>query len=128
MPRAVNNCPQCGSTVSQFAAGCAICGADLISARQAREARRLPSLPRAGRLPNVTGEDVVIGVLMVIAAFASPLLGGVIAGLFALQAHNDRNKVRRNICLAAVGVAIGMVILISFLPGTYARLLFSIYR
>jgi hypothetical protein len=28
---------------------------------------------------------------MIIVAFASPILGGVIAGLFALQAHNDRN-------------------------------------
>jgi hypothetical protein len=35
--------------------------------------------------------------------------------------------VRRNLCLAGVGVAVVMIFLISFLPGTYNRLLFSIY-
>jgi hypothetical protein len=36
-------------------------------------------------------------------AFAAPIIGGVIAGLFAYQAHNDCDLVRRNLCLIAVG-------------------------
>jgi hypothetical protein len=50
-----------------------------------------------------------------------------VAGLFALQAHNDRNIQRRNLCLAGVGVAVLMLILISLLPVTYNRLIFSLY-
>jgi hypothetical protein len=126
--RAISKCPDCGSTVSQFAAGCAVCGFDLVTARQEREQRyaRL-SVPGTGRLPHITGEDFLIGALMIIVAFASPILGGVIAGLFALQANNERNIPRRNLCLVAVGVAVLMLILISLLPGTYSRLVFSLY-
>jgi endogenous inhibitor of DNA gyrase (YacG/DUF329 family) len=29
MATAITKCPNCGSTVSQFAAGCTICGKDL---------------------------------------------------------------------------------------------------
>src|SRR6476659_7530124 len=127
MAGAITNCPNCGSTVTQFAAGCAICGTDLVSAREAREARRMPSLPGAGRLSRISGEDLVLGILLLLAAFAAPIIGGVIAGLFALQAHNDRDMVRRNISLAAVTVAVVMLCLISLLPGTYSRLLFTLY-
>jgi hypothetical protein len=128
MARAITKCPDCGSTVSQFAAGCAICGFDLVAARRERDQRRAKlSIPATGRLPHITGEDFLIGALMIIVAFASPILGGVIAGLFALQAHNDRKIPRRNLCLVGVGVAVVMLILISLLPGTYSRLLFSIY-
>jgi hypothetical protein len=113
--------------VSQFAAGCAICGEDLGAARAARERRSLPSVPAAGRLPHVTWEDALVGGLMIVVAFASPLLGGVIAGLFAYQAHKDHNVVRRNLCLIGVGVAVVMICLLSLFPGTYSRLLFSVY-
>ena len=127
MARAITKCPNCGSTVSQFAAGCAICGEDLVAARQRLARRSLPSVPGAGRLPRITGEDALIGGLMIVIAFASPLLGGAIAGLFAYQANSDRNIARRNLCLIGVAVALVMICLISFLPGTYNRLLFSIY-
>jgi hypothetical protein len=113
--------------VSQFAAGCAICGEDLVAARKRLQRRSLPSMPGGGRLPRISGQDALIGGLMIIVAFAAPVIGGVIAGLFAYQAHNDRDFVRRNLCLIGVAVAVVMVCLISFLPGTYNRLLFSIY-
>jgi hypothetical protein len=122
--RAINRCPSCGSTVSQFAAGCAICGADLTAARRDRAQRRtVASIPAVQRLPRVNGEDAVLATLLIVAAFASPLFGGVIAGLFALQAHNDRDFVRRNLCLIAVTLAVVMICLFSLLPGTYSRLL-----
>jgi hypothetical protein len=127
MARAITKCPNCGSTVSQFAAGCAICGEDLVAARQRRESRSLPSVPGAARLPRISGQDALIGGLMIVIAFASPIIGGVIAGLFAYQAHNDRDIVRRNLCLVAVGIAVVMICLTSLLPGTYNRLLLSIY-
>jgi hypothetical protein len=127
MARAITKCPNCGSTVSQFAAGCAICGEDLVAARQRRERRSVPSMPGATRLPRVSGQDALIGGLMIVIAFAAPIIGGVIASLFVYRAHNDRDLVRRNLCLIAVGVAIVMICLISLLPGTYNRLLLSLY-
>jgi hypothetical protein len=124
MPSVVNKCPDCGSTVSQFAAGCAICGADLVAARQARERRRqaMPSLTAPGWLPQITGADAVLGVLLIVAAFAWPLVGGPIAGLFAYFAHQKGDVVQRNLALVAVAVALIVVILISFVPGTWDEL------
>jgi hypothetical protein len=123
--RAINKCPNCGSTVSQFAAGCAICGADLVAARQARERRReaLPSLSAPGWIPQITTADAVLGGLLIVCAFAAPLIGGPIAGLFAYFAHQKGDLVQRNLALFAVGVALIVVILISFLPGTWNLLL-----
>lgn len=124
--RAVSKCPSCGSPVSQFAAGCAICGANLTAARRQRE-RRLESLPTLGRrpdwLPRITGADAVLGGLLLICAFFSPMIGGLIAGVFAYFAHQRGDIVQRNLALAAVGVALVMLVLVSFLPGTYLRLL-----
>jgi hypothetical protein len=125
MPRALNKCPDCGSTVSQFAAGCAICGADLVAARQARERRQqaLPSLAAPGWFPQITGADAVLGALLIVAAFAWPLVGGPIAGLFAYFAHQKGDVVQRNFALVAMAVALIVVILISFFPGTWDDLL-----
>jgi hypothetical protein len=61
--------------------------------------------------------------LLIICAFAAPLIGGPIAGLFAFFAHQKGDAVQRNIALAAVAVALLVVILISFLPGTWDLLL-----
>jgi hypothetical protein len=125
MPRAINKCPDCGSTVSQFAAGCAICGADLVAARQARERRReaLPTLAAPSWVPRITGTDAFLAALLVLAAFAAPLIGGPLAGLFAYFAHQKGDVVQRNLALAAVAVALIVVIMISFLPGTWDLLL-----
>jgi hypothetical protein len=111
--------------VSQFAAGCAICGEDLVAARARRERRReaLPSLSAASWVPRINGADAVLGALLVLAAFAAPLIGGPIAGLFAYFAHQNGDIVQRNIALVAAGVALIVVILISFLPGTWDLLL-----
>ena len=125
MPRALNKCPDCGSTVSQFAAGCAICGADLVAARQARERRRqaLPSLAAPGWFPQITAAEALLGALLIVAAFAWPLVGGPIAGLFAYFAHQKDDVVQRNLALVAVAVALILVILISFFPATWHHLL-----
>jgi hypothetical protein len=125
VPRAINKCPNCGTNVSQFAAGCAICGEDLVAARQALERRReaLPSLKTPGWVPQITTADAVLAGLLILCAFAAPLIGGPIAGLFAYFAHEKGDVVQRNLALAALAVALLVVIMISFLPGTWNLLL-----
>ena len=120
MARAINKCPNCGATVSQFAAGCAICGEDLVAARAARERRReaLPVLTAPGWMSQVSGTDAILGVLLIVCAFAFPVVGGPIAGLFAYFAHQKGDTVQRNIALAAVGLAVILILLFSFVPGS----------
>ena len=118
MARAINKCPNCGATVSQFAAGCAICGEDLVAARAARERRReaLPALPTPGWVSQVDGTDAILGVLLFVCAFAFPIVGGPIAGLFAYFAHQRGDLAQRNIALAAVILAVLVIFLASFVP------------
>jgi hypothetical protein len=52
-----------------------------------------------------------------------PIVGGPIAGLIAYFAHQKGDAVQRNLALVAVAVALIVVILISFLPGTWDLLL-----
>lgn len=125
MARAITKCPDCGSTVSQFAAGCAICGYDLVNARQELERKRAsrPSLEAPARFPQVTTADAVLGALLILVAFSVPIVGGPIAGLFAYFAHQKGDTVQRNLALVAVAVALIVVIAVSFLPGTWDLLL-----
>lgn len=124
MARAITKCPDCGSPVSQFAAGCAICGANLTAARQELERRRAarPSLRAPSWFPEMTGADAVLGSILIVAAVGFPIVGGPIAGLFAYFAHRNGDAVQRNLALVAVALALIVVILISFLPGTYSFL------
>ena len=116
------NCPNCGTPVGQFAAGCAICGEDLVAVRERRQRRRQAlSVPGSGRLPHVSGQDALIAGLMLVVAIGAPLLGGVLAGLFAYQANSEGNIVRRSLCLVAVAVAIIEIALLSLAPGSYVR-------
>jgi hypothetical protein len=118
MARAITKCPNCGSTVSQFAAGCAICGENLTAARQDLERRRAarPSVAAPGWLPEVTAGDAILGAILIVAAFGSPIIGGPIAGLFAYFAHQRGDTVQRNLALVAVAVAVIVVVVLSFIP------------
>jgi len=118
MARAITKCPNCGSTVSQFAAGCAICGENLTAARQDLERRRAarPSLTAPGWFPEITAGDAVLGAILIIAAFGSPIVGGPIAGLFAYFANQRGDKAQRNLALVALAVAVIVIIVISLLP------------
>ena len=72
MPRA-GRCPQCGEPVSPFAAGCAICGADLERHRreQAERAARRPALPtRSIRLPALDDDHVMLALTALLVALA----------------------------------------------------------
>ena len=125
MARAITKCPNCGSNVSQFAAGCAICGENLTAARQDLERRReaRPSLKPPSWLPEITAGDAILGAILIVAAFGAPVVGGPIAGLFAYFANQRGDTVQRNLALVAVAVALFVLILISFLPGAQSPLL-----
>jgi hypothetical protein len=118
MARAVTKCPNCGSSVSQFAAGCAICGENLVAARQELERRReaRPSLAAPGWLPEITAGDAVLGVILIVAAFSFPIIGGPIAGLFAYFGHRNGDQVQRNFALVAVAIAVITLVVVSFIP------------
>jgi hypothetical protein len=118
MARTITKCPNCGSAVSQFAAGCAICGENLTSARQDLERRRAarPSLEAPAWMPQVTGGDAILGAILIIAAFGFPIVGGAIAGLFAYFAHQKGDRVQRNLALVAVAVAVIVLLVVSFIP------------
>ena len=118
MARAITKCPNCGASVSQFAAGCAICGENLTAARQALERRReaRPSLTAPAWVPQVTASEAILGAILIIAAFGFPIVGGPIAGLFAYFGHRNGDLVQRNLALVAVAVAVIVLLVISFIP------------
>jgi predicted amidophosphoribosyltransferase len=69
-----NRCPQCGEHVSPFAAGCALCGADLDPDRT----RRIPLSRRVGSAWDAFGvrtELIVVVILVVV------VLGYLTAGI-----------------------------------------------
>jgi hypothetical protein len=106
MPRAISKCPNCGEPVSPFAAGCAICGADLRQARAdlaAKRARR----PQVG-MPRISDDGVRIGV-SVLATLFSPMMGAALSGYFAYDADRNGRVGLRNLMvvllvLSLVGV------------------------
>ena len=118
MARAITKCPNCGSSVSQFAAGCAICGENLTAARLELERRReaRPSLTAPAWVPQVSASEAILGAVLIIAAFGFPIIGGPIAGLFAYFGHRNGDTVQRNLALVAVAVAVIVLLVISFIP------------
>jgi hypothetical protein len=102
VPRAITKCPKCGSPVTAYAAGCAVCGADIEAARTAVAERRvhLPSAPSL-RL----GDDGLRLVLGLIVALAAPVFGLLLASWFAWQMHNEGRATARNLMLAVVLIA-----------------------
>ena len=93
MARAISKCPNCGEPVTPFAAGCAICGFDLETARAAR-ARRSAPVDRIGRhvtMPRL-GD--------------APFFGVLLTGFFAWQLHQDGRPGMRNAMLAIVALGL----------------------
>ena len=120
MARAVTKCPNCGQPVSQFAAGCSICGEDLVAARHRRERRHeaLPSVPlrRPSWLAGVSGPEALLGALLLLIAVFFPIIGFFIAGFIAFFAHRNHQTVQRNFALAAVALSLLILILIEYFP------------
>lgn len=101
-------CPNCKEPVSQFAAGCAVCGTDLEAHRRARAQRRGVRLPG---LPRLVEADLVVGVVA-LAILGQPLIGIVLA-LLALYRHPDLifPGPRRTALIALCGI--GVVLLLA---------------
>jgi hypothetical protein len=116
VPRAISRCPGCGEPVSQFAAGCAVCGTDLDAARADLAAKR-------ARRPQVPGVDVRlsddalrIGV-SVLAALFSPMIGALLSGYFAYDADRNGKTSLRNLMIVLLGFSLAGVFAYSRLWG-----------
>ena len=108
MPRAISRCPKCRQPVSQFAAGCAVCGTDLQAAR-AELAERRANRPRLPGVPRLGDDALRIGVT-VLAALFSPLMGALLAGYFAYDADRDGRAPTRNLMILLLGFSlVGLV-------------------
>jgi hypothetical protein len=106
-------CPNCGEPVSHFAAGCAICGADLLEHRRQLERRRvaLPSAPTP--LRTRLDAHAVLVIFTVLAILISPLLGLLLAGLGAQDRHRGGLIGQRNLFLWLAAVDVFLF----FVPG-----------
>jgi predicted amidophosphoribosyltransferase len=120
MPRA-SVCPNCGQPVSTFAAGCALCGADL-EAHRAQLRARPPLLsrvaarrPRARHIQADATDLAMLSVPLLLALF-SPLFGLLLAAFCAWAKHRDGDLAMRNIliglgALALVGMFFPLAVL-----------------
>jgi hypothetical protein len=110
VPRAITHCPNCGSSVTPYAAGCAICGADIEAARRARESSRTAAI-RHPSVPHLRlGGGWFAIAVAVLLAVASPFLGLLLALWLGWQANRDGNTTMRTVMLAiAVLAAIPLV-------------------
>jgi hypothetical protein len=112
MPRAITHCPQCGERVTPYAAGCAVCGADIETARNEVAARRGPSRVIGGPgMPRFRIDDDALRLIIaLLVALAAPLFGLLLACWFAWHAHGENRPGMRNAMLAiAVLAALPMV-------------------
>jgi hypothetical protein len=107
MPRAITHCPQCGERVTPYAAGCAICGADIAAAREELASRRGPSRMIGG--PGVArprlDDDALRLIIALLVALAAPLFGLLFACWFAWIAHGENRPGMRNAMLAIAALA-----------------------
>ncbi len=103
MPRAVSKCPQCGARVSQFAAGCAICGADLVAARAGRGVTLRDRIgrfePEFMRSAETRNEIVMLALIATVVAFL-PIAGLLLAGFIAYVRYRGGDNLIAAIALA----------------------------
>jgi hypothetical protein len=124
MPRRASACPNCGAPVSTFAAGCALCGADLEAHRAKLRARPPPLTRLAARRPRapalaVDGPDLTMLAVTLLLALFAPLFGLLLAAFCAWAKHRDGDLALRNIliglgALALVGMLFPFAVLWSF--------------
>jgi hypothetical protein len=103
----VSKCPDCGQSVSAFAAGCAVCGADLEAERARRAGKRSFELPTLPGIQGVAGIDWVHVVIAVLLAVAFSPLGLLLALYWALRAnrYGETAMAVTMVVVAAVAIA-----------------------
>ncbi len=104
--RDAGRCPQCREPVSPFAAGCAICGADLAHHHRATAARAArPGLPTV-RLARVD-DDVLLLLLVVALVLLFPIVGLIVA---IIGARDPRRANVRTLLLGLAVVAVALLV------------------
>ena len=111
--------------MSAFAAGCAICGADLVQHRRGLEERRieLPHVPRAARRPGLHFDaHFALVALVLLATLLSPFLALIMAAVGAQDRHRNGQIGQRNlfIGLAVLNLALAFFPALRF--GLYSLL------
>ena len=108
----MSRCPNCGEPVSQFAAGCAICGADLERHRRevAERRRSIPRVAVADRLPTQDTHLTRLAIAVVLTLLA-PFVGLCLAAWFAYHADQEGRDGIRNALIAVCGFAFAMLYL-----------------
>jgi hypothetical protein len=116
-------CPGCGEPVSVFAAGCAICGTDLVEHRRALDARRvdLPQVPRASRRLSFDPHLVLVA-LVLLATLLSPFLALIMAAVGAQDRHRNGQIGQRNLFIALAVVNLALAFLPALRFGLYSLL------
>jgi len=118
MPRGISKCPNCGEPVSPFAAGCAICGADLEAAR-ARQAQKrqleLPGLPSFGGAGGVDWAQLLIALILAVAL--SPL--GLLLSAYWAFRHFRYGETTMVVLMCATGAMAVAAILDPFWFGSH---------
>jgi hypothetical protein len=108
-----------------FAAGCAVCGADLVQHRRELEARRV-ELPRAltrpRRSPFRFDAHFALVALILLATLLSPFLALIMAAVGAQDRHRNGQIGQRNLLvgLAALNLALAFFPALRF--GLYSLL------
>jgi hypothetical protein len=108
-----------------FAAGCAICGADLEQHRRRLEASRvkLPAPAPRRRLPRVRIDaHATLVVFTILAMLLSPFLGVLLAGLGAQDRHRNGQIGQRNLFLALVAVSVALALVPALRFGIWSLL------
>jgi hypothetical protein len=114
MAAKVTTCPKCGERVSQFAGGCAFCGADLDAHRRrlaerpdlGRTVRSIPDV-RLGGLATRINPDAALVTVTVLFLLVVPFMGTLLAALGAWDRSKRGDERMRNVFL--VLLALGVV-------------------
>ena len=108
-----------------FAAGCAICGADLVQHRRELEARRieLPHVPRPARRSRFRIDPhVALVALVLLATLLSPFLALIMAAVGAQDRHRNGQIGQRNLFIALANVNLALAFLPALRFGLYSLL------
>ena len=103
--------------MSPFAAGCALCGAELDPRRHTRTVRPWS----IARLPRPSPNTLAVSLLVLLTLFA-PLIGLVICGLRAYSEERGGSVVQRNVALALGAVCLAFLLFVPLQLDVLSRL------